>query len=97
MPRPIGQPHLLEEVHGALLPLLPGHPLVIQRQGDVVQRILEPNQVKTLEHKTQETAPVARCLPLAQALHVDAPKGVTACIEPIQQPEDIEQRGLPRS
>ena len=51
MVRPVFQAHALELLHGKHITLLAGDALVVKRQRHILQRVLEIQEVETLEDK----------------------------------------------
>ena len=47
--RPVFQSHALKLLHGKHVALLAGDTLVVKRQGDILERVLEVQEVETLE------------------------------------------------
>ena len=84
------QPHAVEILLGELHPLAGADTLVVKRQGDVLQRGLEGDEVEGLEDKTDLMSPKLRCLVLPRAGDQLPIQSVGAGIVGVEDAEDIE-------
>ena len=93
---PVRQPDPLQGHPGPGHPLAPRHPDVHHRQRDVLQHGPVVEQVERLEHEPDPLTPQYGATPFAQAHRVDAVEPVDTAGRVVEQPEQMQQRRLPR-
>src|SRR5262245_7015975 len=94
MPASRGQPNLLERVLDAPPPLGAVKAPVAQRHIEVVEDVELGDEVEALKDETDVLVAQARLLVVAQAAHVDIVEKIVAAVERVEQPCDVEKRGL---
>jgi hypothetical protein len=92
--RAIGQADDVEEFLGAVVTLPAADTLVVERQRHVFRRVLERQQVEGLEHEAQLLVTQARGLGLPQVVDLLTGQLVAALVVPIEDAEDVQQRGF---
>ncbi len=91
---PVGEPDPLEVLPRPAVALAPRHALVVERQGDVLDRGLEGDQVEGLEDEAEELAPEHRGARLGEVLHQLAVERVLALVVVVEEPEHVEEGRL---
>ena len=83
---PLDQTHPLEKLARHGIALLAPHSAVEERQGDVLERRFERNQVERLEDKAEELVAEARRAALGEIVDQLVAQPVGAAVEAVQNP-----------
>ncbi len=97
VPGPGGDAHPIEVLDRPAVPLAALDALVVERQGDVLGRRLEVDEVERLEDEPEELAPEHGGTRLREVRDELAVEEVLPLVVTIEEPEDVEQGRLPRA
>jgi hypothetical protein len=97
VPEPIGEPHLLQALHGTPLALDPRHALVEERHLDVLDHVQLADQVEGLEDEADALTPHAAQLVVVHLGDVAPVEAVGPRAEAVQAAEDVHEGALARS
>src|SRR4029453_11540842 len=89
--------HELERPGDAPATLLGIEAAVAQRHVDVVEQVQVWDQVKALEDETDLLVADARAGVIVQVVHTLSVETVDPAVEGLEEPRDVEERGLARA